>query len=59
MNPWQIIKSVFSGFLGIRRAAAADDDFARTSLWPYLCVGIVFIVLFIALLVTVVHFVLA
>ena len=58
MNPWKIITSVLSALFGVRPAQGAQEDFAEGKLWPYILVGLVFILLFIALLVMVVHLVL-
>lgn len=54
MNPWKIIMSVLSALLGVRPAKGAQEDFAQGKLWPYVLVGILFILIFIGVLVIVV-----
>ncbi len=45
---WDIVKSVLSAMLGVHPANAAHKDFSQTKLWPYVLVGVIFILIFIA-----------
>jgi hypothetical protein len=57
-NLWHVVKSVLSAMLGVRPSKEAEEDFAQQSLWPYLLVGVLFILGFIGVLMTVVTLVL-
>ncbi|MFI4956857.1 MAG: DUF2970 domain-containing protein [Gammaproteobacteria bacterium] len=59
MSPWKVVKSVLSAMLGVRPAQAAEEDFAGQKIWPFVVVGIIFVVLFVATLVIVVQVVLS
>jgi hypothetical protein len=43
--------------LGVQGKSQAEQDFGSPSLVPYIIVGIIFVLLFIATLMTIVHFV--
>lgn len=59
MSPWKVIKSVLSAMLGVRPAQAAEEDFSQQSVWPFILVGILFVLIFIGTLMLVVKTVLA
>jgi hypothetical protein len=55
----KVVKSVLSAMLGVRNAKDAEEDFAQQKIWPFVVVGIVFVVLFVLTLVVVVKVVLS
>lgn len=61
MNPLkralQVIRSVGAAMLGVQSHSRAEDDFTSSSIVPYVIVGIIFVILFVATLVTIVNMV--
>lgn len=54
-----IMKSVFGAFIGIQNRQHADKDFKQGSIYVFGAVGIIGVILFIAIIVTIVKWVLA
>lgn len=56
---WQVTKSVAASMFGVQTQKNHLADFQQTSFLPYLLVGVIFVLAFIATLVMVVNIVLA
>ncbi|XOV79688.1 MAG: DUF2970 domain-containing protein [Aestuariibacter sp.] len=52
---WQVIKSVAASAFGVQSEANRQKDFEQSSILPYVLVGVVFVLGFIALLMLIVH----
>jgi hypothetical protein len=50
-NIWQIIKSVAASAIGVQSQANYEQDSKSNSFVPYLIVGVIFVLLFIASLI--------
>jgi hypothetical protein len=56
-GPLRALKAVFWAFLGIRKGAASEADFAALKLWQVIVAGLCGAALFVALVVTLVKLV--
>ncbi|MCG7496926.1 DUF2970 domain-containing protein [Vibrio sp. Of7-15] len=54
----QVLKSVAGAFFGVQSEQQRQQDFQQDQIWPYILMGIFGVLLFIALLVTIVQWVL-
>lgn len=52
---WQVIKSVAASAFGVQSEANRQKDFEQSSILPYVLVGVVFVLGFIALLMLIVQ----
>lgn len=58
-NWWQMIWSVLAAMLGVQTEANRKRDFAANRPLPYILIGVLFIVCFVAALIIIVNVVLA
>ncbi|MEM9255955.1 MAG: DUF2970 domain-containing protein [Pseudomonadota bacterium] len=57
LKPWQVVGSVFAAALGVQSSRNRERDFKQGRVGVFIAAGIVFTLLFIAVLVTVVQLV--
>ncbi|MGS2720764.1 DUF2970 domain-containing protein [Paraglaciecola aestuariivivens] len=57
-NLWQVFKSVAASVLGVQSQANYKSDFEQPSFVPFVIVGVLFVLAFIATLVLIVNWVL-
>lgn len=60
-NPslWQVIKSVAASAIGVQSSKNYEQDFATSNPLPFIIVGVIFVICFIAALVVWVNYMLA
>lgn len=56
MNIWKVFKAVFSAFIGVQSEKNRLEDFQSNSPIPFILVGILMVLIFIASLVYLVNF---
>ena len=54
-TPWQIIKSLLAGFMGVQSQEARERDFTHGNPAVYIIGGLVFTILFVVILVVIVN----
>lgn len=50
---WQVIRSVLAAFFGVQSERSRQQDFSRSSPWPFIITGVVAGILFVLLVVMV------
>lgn len=55
LSPWQVVKSILAGALGVQSEEARARDFSKGSPAPFIIGGLVFTVLFVVVLVLIVQ----
>ncbi|KKO49694.1 membrane protein [Arsukibacterium sp. MJ3] len=57
-NTWQVVKAVLGAFIGVQSEKQRQQDFQSNSILPYIIVGIITALLFVAALLLTVNLVL-
>lgn len=56
---WDVVKSVLAAMLGVQKNKNYERDFQSGKAWQYLVVGLIAVVIFIGVLVTIVNVVIS
>lgn len=51
-----VFRAVGSALLGVQSRSSADEDFTSTSVWPYVIVGIVCVLILVGILICAVRY---